>query len=461
MYEVGETFLSDITKYGRQFDTEIYINGEEQPITVYDINIFKHSFNASLFQSVMRVLEIDSNKKIQKNSVITGKIGIKFSEDDYDYISYKNYKVLEEPEFDEDTKAYTTFAYDQMREAMIEYDLVIQYPISVRNFLLKICERLGWDTSAIPTSFVNSSILIYEDVFSNIKYTFRDVLDEIAKITCSFPCFINEKFTLKYITETGKTIDNTFLDENNLTFEKEYYINSVVFARSEDSDTYYKQDVEDIAENGLHEYKISDLQLLSTDSRSQFMAEIYGYLRNLKFWIFDIQTKGVFIFDIADRFTIDLGDNRYYSVVLLNSDATAEQGLSENMYAEEPKNTETDYKYSTNDEKKDKLTKLQVDKVNQKILAVVQQIGDRSEKSTTITQDIEQLQVAVSEVTDMTRDGSGNNTLHITDTVEGNGYVLNLTLFGNTANMYYVTPEEDLIPSNNLVPNGRIYNNSL
>ena len=460
MYSVGENFLENITKYGRQFDTEIHIEGREEPITVYDINTFGHSFNAGLFQSVMRILEIDSNIKIEKGSILTGKLGIKFEENsDYDYIDYENYKVIEEPEYDEDVKAYITRAYDKMVESMVDYDLAVSWPVTVRNFLIKLCERLGWDTSGIPAYFVNSDVVLYEDVFSNIKYTYRDVLDEIAKITCSFPCFINGLFTLKYITETEKTIDDTFLDEDNLSFEKEFFVNSVVFARSEDSDTYYKQDVEDVAQNGLHEYKLSDLQILCTNNRADFMIEIYRYMRGLRFWICDIQTKGVLVFDIADRFTVQTNGNNY-SVVLLNSDIKAEQGIYENMYAEEPKCSETEYKYSTSDEKRDNLTKLQVDKVNQKITAVVSQIGDRSEKSTTLTQDIEQLQVAVSEVTDMTRDGTGNNTLHITDTVKGSGYILDFAVFGNTEKMYFVTPEDNLVPGE-LVPNRRSYYNSM
>ena len=107
MYNVADNFFIDITKYGRQFDNQILVNGKTEPISIYDINIFKHRFNASLFQSVMRVIEIDSNIKIEKNSIITGKIGIKFNdEDSYTYISYNDYKTIEDPEYDEDTKAY-------------------------------------------------------------------------------------------------------------------------------------------------------------------------------------------------------------------------------------------------------------------------------------------------------------------------------------------------------------------
>ena len=460
MYEVKENFLENITKYGRQFDTEISVDGKDEKITVYDISSFKHSFNSELFQTVMRVLEIESSIRIDKDSNLHGNLGIKFEEEQYDYINYKNYRVIEDAEYNEDTKSYRVLAYDRMIDSMISYDLAISWPVTVRNFIIKICDRLGWDTSGIPTSFVNSDKIMYEDVYTGIGFTFRDVLDEMAKITCSFPCFIDNVFTLKYITETGKLVDDKFLNEDNLTFEKEFCVNSVVFARSEDSDTFHKQDVEDIAQNGLHEYKLSDLQVLSTDNRSDFMIEIYRYMRDLKFWIFDIQTKGVLIFDIADRFTIQT-NNALYSVVLLNSDITVEQGISENMYAEEPNCSETEYKCSTSDEKRDNLTKLQVDKVNQKITSVVKQIGDRSEKSTTLTQDLEQLQVAVSEVTDMTREGTGNNTLHISDTVEGNGYVLDFKILGDTEKMYFVTPEDYLVANERISSKWRFYNYSM
>lgn len=380
MYNVSNYFFTDIAKYGRQFDNQILVNGRTEPITVYDINIFKHRFNANLFQSVMRTIEADTNVKIEKNSIITGKIGIKFEEDNpYNYISYNNYKVLESSEYDEDTRAYITLAYDKMREAMIPYDLTPTFPITVRNFLILLCNRLNWSTSNIPTTFINSEKQILSNVFANINYTFRDVLDEIAKITCSFPCFINGNFSLKYITETGKTINNDYLKEDNLNFIKEYYVNSVVFARAEDSDTFYRRDETDIAQNGLHEYKLTGLQILSQENRSDYIDEIYNYLRTLKFWIFDIQTTGVFIFDIADRFTIEIG-NSSYSVVLLNSEGVLEQGLSEQMYSDEPKGTETEYQYSTSDEKQDNLTKIMVDKQNQIIQATVERVDEAIEE---------------------------------------------------------------------------------
>ena len=378
MYNVVNNFLTNIAKYGRQFDVQAELVGKNKTLSVYDINVFKHRFNASLFQSVMRVIEIDSNYQIQKDTVVNPKLGIKFEPGqtilNYDYLIYNNtYKTLEDAEYDEDNRAYVALAYDKMHEAMIEYDLQLTYPITVRNLLVAICTRLGWSTSGIPASFINSTTQITLDVFSGINYTFRDVLDEIAKVTCSFPCFIADVFTLKYITETNKTINNDYLSEDNLTFTKEYFINSVVFARAENSDTYYRKDDADIEENGLHEYRLSDLQILSTDNRSAFMDEMYTYLRTLRFWIFDVQTKGVFIFDIADRFTIQT-DNASYSVVLLNAEGTVEQGLSEHLYADEPEETETDYTYSTDDEKKDNLTRLLVDKTKQEIRSEISTI---------------------------------------------------------------------------------------
>ena len=96
----------------------------------------------------------------------------------------------------------------------------------------------------------------------------------------------------------------------------------------------------------------------------------------------------------------------------------------------------------------------QIDQIDGTITQLVEEIGDRSERSTTVTQDIDQLRVAVAEVINMSRETTGSDTVHITDTVEGNGYVLDLVIYGSTENMHYVTPEEDLVPSNSLVPNG-------
>lgn len=452
MYNVADNFFIDITKYGRQFDNQILVNGKTEPISIYDINIFKHRFNASLFQSVMRVIEIDSNIKIEKNSIITGKIGIKFNEEDsYTYISYNDYKTIEEPEYDEDTKAYVALAYDKMREAMIPYDLTPTFPIKVRNFIILICNRLNWDTSSIPASFINSETLIYSNVFADINYTFRDVLDEIAKITCSFPCFVEGNFTLKYISETNKTITNDYLKEDNLNFKKEYYINSVVFTRTEDVDPFYKKDNLDIAQNGLHEYRLSDLQILSDDNRSNFMNEMYTYLRTLKFWIFDIQTTGVFIFDIADRFTVQI-DNTNYSVVLLNAEGIVEQGLSEQMYTDEPAETETDYNYATSDEKLDRITKILIDKQNKKIIQLTSDVTEQSTQITQIEQTVDEISQKVENITDLTQTVTGTQTIALAECAEGE--LLSLNIKGNNTVFKTLFPMSNLYPANNLYPGG-------
>ena len=452
MYNVADNFFIDITKYGRQFDNQILVNGKTEPISIYDINIFKHRFNASLFQSVMRVIEIDSNIKIEKNSIITGKIGIKFNEEDsYTYISYNDYKTIEEPEYDEDTKAYVALAYDKMREAMIPYDLTPTFPIKVRNFIILICNRLNWDTSNIPASFINSETLIYSNVFADINYTFRDVLDEIAKITCSFPCFVEGNFTLKYISETNKTITNDYLKEDNLNFKKEYYINSVVFTRTEDVDPFYKKDNLDIAQNGLHEYRLSDLQILSDDNRSNFMNEMYTYLRTLKFWIFDIQTTGVFIFDIADRFTVQI-DNTNYSVVLLNAEGIVEQGLSEQMYTDEPAETETDYNYATSDEKLDRITKILIDKQNKKIIQLTSDVTEQSTQITQIEQTVDEISQKVENITDLTQTVTGTQTIALAECAEGE--LLSLNIKGNNTVFKTLFPMSNLYPANNLYPGG-------
>lgn len=450
MYNVRNNFFKNISKYGRQFDIQVELNNEK--MNGNDINVFKHRFNSTLFCTIMRVIELDTNTKIEKGTTLSGKIGIKFDEmGQYDYLNYKNYKTLADSEYNEDTKAYITKAYDKMHESMIEFDATgLSFPTTVRKLLIHICDKLKWGIDNIPASFINSNSIITNDVFSNINYTYRNVLDEIAKVTCSFPCFIDDKFTLKYITETGKSINNDYLDEDNLTFTKEYLINSVVFARAEDSDTIYRKDDDSIKQNGLHEYKISDLQILSNDDRSNYIEEIYQYLKDLRFWIFDIQTTGVFMFDIADRFTVKT-DNAEYSVVLLNAEGTVEQGLSEQMYTDEPAETETDYKYSTDDEKKDNLTKIILDKQNKKISQLVQDTSKYEERITKTEQDVNEIKQTVSETIDYKREKEGNTEIHLENSA--NAEILSLEIRGKKSYENYMYPQSEIFPNDSLFSN--------
>ena len=105
------------------------------------------------------------------------------------------------------------------------------------------------------------------------------MLDELATITGSFIYFKGDIPHLKYITDTNETIDETYLCQDDVIVGKKYFINSLVFSRAEESDNICRKDNTSITQNGLHEFRISDNQILSTLERDTFIDELFNYFK--------------------------------------------------------------------------------------------------------------------------------------------------------------------------------------
>lgn len=449
MINVDDNFKVDIQTYGRQFDVKLKANNEE--LTGDDLNYIKPSFNTSLFKTIMHQIEIDSNVYIPNKTKITGKIGVKVNEKTYNYIDLNTYYV-KSCERQEDTNSYRILAYTKMQEAMIDNELTLTDKLTVRDYLIAVCQKLNWSTE-IPENFINSDKLIDPTLHIGIGYTYRDVLDEIATITCSFLLFKGEKLYLLYLTETNQNIDESYLDEDNVTIGEKYIINSLVFSRAEESDNIYRKDDGSITINGLHEYRISDCQLLSTNDRSDYIDEMFNYMKTLEFYIFDIKSKGILFLEACDIFNL-VFQEKTYKTILLNNEIDLEDGLSESLYLDEPDETETEYKYADSTDKKINKTYILVDKQNQKIEQLVNETTEHEKKITQVKQDVDSIKQKVADTVDYKRDVEGITEVHLENAKEIN--ILNLIIEGNKKYECNLYPDEDLYPSSDLNANQEV-----
>lgn len=302
----------------------------------------------------------------------------------------------------------------------------------------------------IPATFINSEKLVDPTLHRDIGYTFRDALDEIATITCSALLFIEEEFYLLYPVETNENIDETYLDEDNITIGEKYFINSLVFSRAEESDNIYRKNADNIEINGLHEYRISDNQLLSTNDRDLYIDEMWNYLKTFGFYTFDVKSKGILFLEAYDRFNFKLSGN-VYSVILLNNEISFDDGIEETLYMDAPKETETDYKCADNTDRRINQAYILVDKQNLKIEQLTNKSTEHEEKIAKAEQDIEGFKQNVGNIIDYKRNASGYTQLEVSDANAGNA--LNFEIQGNA------TYESNLFPFSSLYPSENIHLN--
>ena len=225
-------------------------------------------------------------------------------------------------------------------------------------------------------------------------------------------------------------------------------INSIVLARAGESDKIYKKDQNSIDQNGLCELMISENQFMNFNDRSDYLQELADKLFGVEYYLNDFTSTGIMYYDLLDKYNIKIDDN-IYSCLMLNDEQDITQGLEENIHTDRPEKSETDYTKADKTDRKINQTYLIVDKQNQKIEGVINQIGDRTDKTTTITADIDGLASKVSTLADLTNDITGIQSVALANCVEGE--VVELHIYGNNTVFKYQYLSDDLYLSDNLL----------
>ena len=398
-------FKEQIKEMGRELDSIITygeaVLGNEQ------LNAVTPSFQGGILKSVMKQLDIDSNVPIPIGTILNYQFGVKVN-GEYEYLNFGNY-VVKDVEKQEDTMSYKITCYDKLLFSMKDYaKMPITYPITIRSYINALCSFLGIRFANNNDTFVNYNKIIPNELYldtngNSIGYTFRDVLDELAQVTASTICLNdNDELEIRYINDTGDTIDEEFLKNVNVNFGERYgKVNSIVLSRSGESDNVYLRDEASVSTNGLTELKIVDNQIMNFNNRDEFLSEILGKLNGLEYYLNDFASTGITYYDLCDRYNVKVGNNTY-SCVMFNNEMLVTQGLEENIFTEMPQETETDYTKADKTDRKINQTYLIVDKQNQQIEAVISQTDEQNQKIAQVTQTVEELNSKISDIADIT-----------------------------------------------------------
>lgn len=396
------SFKEQIKTMGRELDSKITytLNGVNVELGKEQLNSITPTYQGALLKSVMKELDIDSNVYIPVGTILNYQFGVKVN-GEYEYINYGNY-IVYKAEKQEDTNSYKLTCYDKMLYSMVDYEKMnITYPISIRDYIKAICNKLGLTFKNANSTFANYDKQIQNELYltidgKSLEYTFRDVLDELSQVTASCICINeNDELEIRYINETNDTIDEEFLKDINVNFgEKFGAVNTIVLSRSADSDSVYYP--ETLPENPF-EFKISDNQIMNFNDRVNYLPDIYSKLNGLEFYINDFSSTGICYYELLDRYNVKIGDNTY-SCVMLNDEINITQGLEENIYTEMPEETQTDYTKADKTDRKINQTYLIVDKQNQEIKATVQKIDETTKQMSQVTQTVNDFDISIKNV---------------------------------------------------------------
>ena len=375
-------------------------------ITQENINEIRYYFDGALYRSVMRCLEVklkgDWTAKAKKGLLLDSfKIEATHPEGDSVTIGYGGFYIAEAPEYDAAQNLTSVIAYDELYQSMRPYTASLwQSGITVKNYLIAILNKLDINYDANSFNLMaNADKVITSEKYLDIEndsteaaYTYRDILDEIAKasgVTFAFKNSLGgDPFKLYCIkpTESGYVIGESNL--RSVTIGAKYGpVKGVVLSREPQEDNvYYPSNLSD----SQTAVKISNVELIEDSSndeyRKQFAKGIYDNVTGTEYYLYELDSFGIGFLNFGDIFTLKvcertggmIGDEKEYKTIFMRTDMTVSQGVKEKSKLEAPQATSTDY--SAAESASDKLLKktmIKVDKQEQRITSLVKESNEK------------------------------------------------------------------------------------
>lgn len=214
-----------------------------------------------------------------------------------------------------------------------------------------------------------------------------------------------------------------------------------------------REDAESIVQNGLTEVRVSDISFLNSEAQRELVVDdFWTSLHGLTYKPYSTNYYGYPYVDAGDIVKITKPDNTYFYSYILNHKFTYNGAFSGNVEAPALSDVEDEYKQTSTARSAIRNTELKVDKINGEIQGLIEEIGDRSDKQTTVTQDIDSIELAVQDLEDLTYEVDGMNPITLEECVAGE--LLTLRIRGNNTVFDGLRPSNTLVPSNTLYPYG-------
>lgn len=431
-------FKENLIELGRELRGVITYGNTTLEEEIYSIT---PHYNADLLKSVMKQLDLELSVDIPLNTIINCQIGIKVN-NNYEMLNYGNY-VVYNSEKQEDTGTYKITCYDKLLYSMKQNeDLGITYPISIKNYLRAVANKIG--LTVANQTFYNEDMQIPSELYLGLEYTYRDILDEIAQATGSIIALNeNDEIQVKYPTQTNDTIDEEYLKDVNVKFGERYgAINTIVLSRAGESDNVYYPDP--LPANPI-EIKIVDNQIMNFNNRSDYLEGIYNALNGLYYYINDFSSTGILYYEVGDLYNVKVGENTY-QCLMLNDEINVTTGIEELVHTDLPEKTETDYSKADKTDRKINQTYLVVDKQNQKIESLVSNVTEQNNKISQITQTVDEINTKIQDIADITTYGESDRA-NVELTGINQSEPIMIKVHPTTTNISYLYPRTNLYPS--------------
>ncbi len=436
---VNPDYILDFKKGGNAFEEEFCLGGT--PSQYIEMKLYKDKMPKTLSKIRVEygILINHALTVAEVNAMLVGTLNgisvksLSSNNSSFEMIPIGIYNVDDYTDNDDNT--ITIKALDNMIKFEFNYNgkelIDKKNEATLLEVAQDICNKAGVELGS--TSFLNSDKKV--SVYDN-TVTAREYLSYIAESAGCFACIDRE----------GKLCFREFgQDETEIPLEifgeykwgEEFKISKVSY------------------EDGVRSFKFGDdtRNNLWINQENMYIVDedqvqkIYNKIKDLIVNTFE----GKVIIDPA----IDIGDK-----IVINGKNVIYQGemsLEGRFIAQISSKIQIKQKEETTVKKEsqkvvNRRVQSRIDQADGKIEQLVEEVGDRSEKKTSITQDIDGVYQKVSDIEDLTNDVDGVKTITLENCVEGK--LLSLHIYGNNTVFKYLYPSDTLYPSNDLYPSG-------
>ena len=386
-----------------------------------------------------------------ENKEIKVEMGVK-TNNTTTYYSLGNF-LITLPENDDVDDTLDFEAMDYTKKFNQEFDATgLTFPCTALQLAQYCCNKCGVELAT--TTFTNSTFIVPNNQYETGD-TYRKVMQDIGKLAYSWirigwdnKCYIDFSVPSTTVEDDNKITPHNYYD---LTVQNEKFgpVNRVVIGMTDvEGENAYIEDGDSIAANGVCELQIMDCNITYTPELRQQAITGASRLFGLTFVPIEINTTGHPWLLGNELIEIEKTDGTKITTIPFDRTIEYAGHIKTKLVASADTKTETEYKNSGTLENAVKQTRIIVDKQNQTITQVVENVGQYDERITQVEQDVDSISQQVSQITDLTREVTNTSSISTGEDAT-TGYPVEFRIYGDVIPIY---PSNNLYPSDTLFP---------
>lgn len=381
-----------------------------------------------------------------ENKEIKVEMGVK-TDSTTTYYSLGNFLVTL-PENDDVDDTLSFEAMDYTKKFNQEFDATgLTFPCTALQLAQYCCNKCGVELAT--TTFTNSTFIVPNNQYETGD-TYRKVMQDIGKLAYSWirigwdnKCYIDFSVPSSTVEDNNKITPDNYYD---LTIQDEKFgpVNRVVIGMTDvEGENAYIEDGDSIAMNGVCELQIMDCNITYTPELRQQAISGASRLFGLTFSPVEINTTGHPWLLGNELIEIEKTDGTKITTIPFDRTIEYAGHIKTKLVASADTKTETEYKNDGTLETSLKQTRIIVDKQNQTITQVVENVNQYDERITKVEQDVDSISQEVSQIASLTKDIINIGSVSTGDDVYP-GSIVELRIYGDVTPYY---PSVDRYPA--------------